>query len=59
MQTSQKEDVLDTHERILLSERDFAQFVACLEKPEPATPELTAALSEYHNLKAANPEANL
>ena len=32
MQTSQKEDVLDTHERILLSERDFAQFVACLEK---------------------------
>jgi|GEM_PF-1620703 len=45
--------------RIVLSERDYAQFVAMLDNPEPPTPELREAMAEYQRLKAAYPEANL
>ncbi|MGO8672193.1 MAG: DUF1778 domain-containing protein [Capsulimonadaceae bacterium] len=53
------QSMLDTDERITLSERDFARFVASIENPEPPTPELTSAMAEYRRLKAANPHANL
>ena len=51
--------VLEKHERITLSERDFAQFTALLENPKPPTLELREALAEYQRLKAAHPDANL
>lgn len=51
--------VLDTHERITLSERDFARFVELIDNPKPPTPELVAAMTAYHRLKAANPHNNL
>ncbi len=51
--------VLERHERITLSERDFAQFTAALENPKPPTPELRKAMAEYQSLQAAYPDANL
>ena len=45
--------------RILLSGRDYAQFVTMLDNPKPPTPELREAMAEYHRLKAAYPDANL
>ncbi|MGI4791281.1 MAG: DUF1778 domain-containing protein [Janthinobacterium lividum] len=51
--------VLERHERIVLSERDFAQFVAMIENPRPPTPELRDAMAEYQRLKAQFPESNL
>ena len=51
--------VLERHERITLSERDFARFTALLENPKPPTPELRDAMAEYQRLKAAYPDANL
>jgi len=47
------------HERITLSERDFARFVASLENPAPPTQALRTAINDYRRLKAAHPEANL
>jgi uncharacterized protein (DUF1778 family) len=51
--------VLDQHERIILSERDFAQFVASLESPKPPTEKLKQAMDAYQKLKAEHPERNL
>lgn len=51
--------VLDQHERITLSERGFARFVALIESPPPPTPALREALAEYKRLKAENPDSNL
>ena len=51
--------VLENQERITLSERDFARFVAALETPKPPTLELREAMAEYQRLKAAHPDANL
>ena len=51
--------VLEQHERIRLSERDFQAFVAAIEKPAPPTPELRGAMSNYRRLKEEHPEANL
>src|SRR5271165_1712478 len=48
--------VLDQNERILLSERDFARFVASLESPEPPTEKLRKAMADYQQLKAEHPE---
>lgn len=39
--------VLERHERITLSERDFARFVAAIENPEPPTQALRDAVSEF------------
>lgn len=50
--------VLDQHDKITLSERDFARFVALIESPPP-TPALREAMAEYKKLKAENPDANL
>jgi uncharacterized protein (DUF1778 family) len=50
--------VLGQHERITLSERDFAIYVASLESPAAPTPALRTAIHDYRLLKAANPEAN-
>ena len=44
---------------ILLSKRDYAQFVAALDSPKPPTLALQSALAEYQRLKAVYPEANL
>ena len=51
--------VLDQHERIILSERDFARFVASLENPEPPTEQLLKAMADYQKLKVEHPECNL
>ena len=51
--------VLDKHERIVLSERDFARFVELVENPAAPTEALQAAAAKYAELKAANPQANL
>lgn len=51
--------VLERHERIALSERDFLGFVASLENPAPPTPELRTSITEYRRLKESHPEANL
>ena len=47
------------HEKIVLSERDFARFVELIENPAPPTHELMDGIAEYRRLKAAHPEANL
>jgi uncharacterized protein (DUF1778 family) len=44
-------DVIDRHEKIVLSERDFARFVESLENPDPATPQLREAIAEYRRLQ--------
>jgi uncharacterized protein (DUF1778 family) len=51
--------VLERHDRIVLSERDFAKFVASLENPEPPTQALRDAVAQYRRLKAEHPESNL
>jgi hypothetical protein len=51
--------VLEKHERITLSERDFARFVASVENPTPPTTGLRTAINNYRRLKVANPKANL
>ncbi len=51
--------VLEKHERIVLSQRDFARFVQQIENPEPPTPELREAMAEYRRLQSAHPDANL
>lgn len=47
--------VLAQHDRIILSERDFARFVELIEKPAAPTEKLRAAVQEYKRLKAENP----
>ena len=51
--------VLDQHERIRLSDRDFQAFAAAIERPAAPTPDLRAAVTEYRQLQAEHPEANL
>ena len=51
--------VLDQHERIALSERDFARFVAALESPGDPTESLQKAVAGYRRLKSEHPESNL
>lgn len=51
--------VLDKHERITLSDRDFARFVDVINNSPAPTPRLIAAMGDYHQLKTANPETNL
>ena len=51
--------VLERHERIVLSERDFARFVNLLDNPPPPTPELRQAMAEYQSQKTAPPETGL
>ncbi|MFZ4507466.1 MAG: DUF1778 domain-containing protein [Fimbriimonas sp.] len=50
--------VLDENRRILLSERDFARFVAAIESPKEPTEKLKLAWAEYEEFKANNPECN-
>lgn len=51
--------VFDAQERITLSERDFARFVALIERPNAPTPELQAAMADYRTLQAAHPASGL
>lgn len=51
--------VLERHERITLSERDFARFMEALDRPESPTPQLQDAMAEFRRLQAAHPDANL
>ena len=53
------QSVLERHERIALSERDFARFAALIENPPPPTSELREAMADYQRREAAHPEANL
>lgn len=53
------QSVLERHERITLSERDFARFVELIENAPPPTPALKNALADYQRLKAAHPDAHL
>ena len=39
--------VIERNERIILSERDFARFVAAIENPPEPTEELKALMAEY------------
>ena len=51
--------VLERHERITLSDRDFARFVAAIENPAPPTEALKKAMADYRALQARNPDAGL
>lgn len=51
--------VIEQHDRIRLSERDFAAFVDAINNPAAPTDELKNAMSEYRELQAAHPESNL
>ncbi len=51
--------VFERFERIVVSERDFAAFVAAIQAPpKPPTPELLAAAAEYKRRRAQEPEGN-
>ena len=39
--------VFSQHERIALSEREFARFIELIENPQPPTHELSAAMHEF------------
>ena len=56
---SKAKAALERHERIVLSERDFARFVEMIENPEPPTRELREAMAEFRRLRTVHPEANL
>ena len=51
--------VLERHERITLSERDFARFVEMIENPQPPTQGLREAMADYQKLRVQHPESNL
>ncbi len=51
--------VLERQERIILSERDFARFVAHIEKADAPTSELRAAMADYRRSKTASPNSHL
>lgn len=51
--------VLERQERIVLSEQDFAHFVALVNDPPAPTSPLAAAMEQYRRLQAAYPESNL
>jgi len=51
--------VLENHQRISLSEQDFARFVNSLANPEPPTPNLRSAVTEFKRLQDLDQEANL
>jgi Uncharacterized protein conserved in bacteria len=53
------EATLERHERIMLSDRDFARFVALLENPPAPTQDLKDAVADYLSLQAQYPESNL
>ncbi len=51
------QSVLERHERIVLSRRDFARFAELVENPPPPTPALRKAMAEYQRQNAALSEA--
>ena len=51
--------VLEKHERLVLSERDFARFVELIENPSPPTQGLRDAMADYRRLQATHPDAHL
>lgn len=51
--------VLEKHERISMSDRDFARFVAAIEQPEPPTDALKAAVAEYRRQFNSSADTNL
>ena len=51
--------VFEQHERLTLSERDFARFVELIDNPPPPTQKLQEAMAEYGRLKTEHPESNL
>ena len=51
--------VLERHERISLSDRDFARFVAAIEKPDQPTEALRAAMADFQNRLKPTTETGL
>lgn len=49
--------VLERHERILLSERDFARFVAAIENPAEPTEGLKALMAEHRQRVRASTDS--
>lgn len=58
-ETPMEEAYTESDERILLSERDYARFLAILDDPKPPTPALITALRDYRQLRAQFPDNNL
>ena len=52
------QQVLDWHERIVLSERDFERFVQIITNAPPPTPALVNAMREYEAQRDAQPDGN-
>ena len=50
------EAVLSQHDRIVLSERDFARFVEILENPPAPTAKLREAAAAYKRFRSENPD---
>jgi uncharacterized protein (DUF1778 family) len=49
--------VLERHERITLSDRDFDRFVAAIEEPAPPTQALKSAMADYHSRYRSSSES--
>jgi uncharacterized protein (DUF1778 family) len=51
-------EVLEQHEKILLSQRDFERFAAAINKPAPPTPALVRAMRKYETQRDADSTDN-
>ena len=51
-------DVLEQHEKITLSQRDFERFVAAINEPPAPTPALVRAMRKYEKQRKADPQGN-
>ena len=51
--------VLDRHQHITMSERDFTRFVDAIDQAKPPTDDLRKAMSDYRSLQSENPDSNL
>ena len=41
------QEVLERHDKIVLSDRDFVRFIEAIENPDPPTPSLNSAIAEF------------
>ena len=52
------QSVLEQHEKLILSERDFERFMEAIHNPQPPTPALVVAMRDYEKMRAENPDGN-